>query len=167
MDFMKFGRPTIQRKTRASRAAFTLAELLVAIVIFATVMAGIIFGYVQTDRFAEWSSMSLAAHSYALEGLESVRGQKWDLAANPIIDALAIPAGATSTNLPPLHDNMDVPVSGAPYPVTNYITLSKVTMPSSSQAQLRKVQSQVIWIFPMTSKAYTNTVTTYRAPDRQ
>ena len=74
----------IKRQPRVLRAAFTLAELLISIAILAMVMAGVIYGYAQANRFAEWSSMSLAAQSYALQGLEQVRAAKWDLWANPV-----------------------------------------------------------------------------------
>ena len=58
---------------------------------------------------------------------------------------------------------MDVPVSGAPFYVTNYIKLIQI----STSPQLREVWSQCIWIFPPTGRSYTNTVITYRGPDRQ
>ena len=57
---------------------------------------------------------------------------------------------------------MDVPVTGAPYSVTNKVTLSTV----STTPPLRMIQSDCIWIFPRTKQAYTNTVVTYRAPDK-
>ena len=81
----------VERQPRVSRAAFTLVEVLISIVLLAMVMAGVIYGYAQTNRIAEWSSMSLAAQSYALQGLEQVRSAKWDLWANPIIDVMPAP----------------------------------------------------------------------------
>ncbi len=47
------------------RSGFTLAELLVSFFIFGLVVSGLIFVYVQVNRLAEFSSMSLAAQSYA------------------------------------------------------------------------------------------------------
>jgi prepilin-type N-terminal cleavage/methylation domain-containing protein len=146
-----------ERKPRVSRAAFTLMELLVSIAILVLVMAGIVYGYAQANRAAEWNSMSLAAQNYALQGLEQVRSAKWDLWANPIIDVMPAPTNFTQTDI------MDIPVSGAPYYVTNYIYLTQI----STSPQLRQVRSDCVWVFPLTKKLFTNTVITYRAPDHQ
>ena len=155
------GKQIAKGKAHRCRAAFTLMELLISIVIMALVISGLIYGYVQANRFAEWSSMSLAAQSYALQGLEQVRAAKWDLQANPAVDEWPVPASGT-TNLPPQSDIMDIPVSGAPFYVTNYIKLIQI----STSPQLREVWSQCIWTFPRTGQLYTNTVITYRAPDK-
>jgi hypothetical protein len=58
---------------------------------------------------------------------------------------------------------MDVPVSGAPIYVTNYIKLIQV----STTPQYREVWSQCVWTFPRTKQLFTNTVITYRGADRQ
>jgi prepilin-type N-terminal cleavage/methylation domain-containing protein len=156
-NMLACGKQIVNRKTHRSGAAFTLIELVISIAILAMVMAGMIFGYAQANRFAEWSSMSLAAQSYALQGLEQVRSAKWDVSHNPVIDYIPAPTNYTQS------DTMDIPVSGAPYYVTNYIKLIQL----STSPQLREVWSQCVWVFPRTGKLYTNTVVTYRAPDQQ
>ncbi len=161
-------RQLVERKPPVLRAAFTLIEVLVSIAILAMVMAGIIYGFAQTNRFAEWSSMSLAAQSYALQGLEQVRAGKWDLSSNPPQDDWPVPSSGI-TNLPPQSDIMDVPVSGAPYYVTNYIMEKTIVNAAAPTVQLREVWSQCVWVFHHPGYAdqlYTNTVITYRAPDR-
>ena len=75
---------------------------------------------------------------------------------------MPVPPGGI-TNLPAQVDIMDIPVTGAPYYVTNYIKLVQL----STSPQLREVWSQCIWVFPINGKVFTNTVITYRAPDRQ
>jgi type II secretory pathway pseudopilin PulG len=158
-------RQMVEHKPRVLRAAFTLIEVLISFAILALVVAGVIYGYAQTNRFAEWSSMSLAAQSYALQGLEQLRAAKWDLQANPAIDDWPVPPGGT-TNLPPQTDIMDVPMTGGQLTncwVTNNIKLIQL----STSPQLREVWSQCVWTFPITGRVYTNTVITYRAPDRQ
>jgi type II secretory pathway pseudopilin PulG len=146
----------------SSHGAFTLMELLVSVGIFAMVIGGILYGYVQANRFALWTSMSYAAQSYALQGLEEVRAAKWDLSANPVWDDIPAPTNYITTDI------MDVPVTGAPYSVTNYITLTNATLASglSSSVQLRMITSQCVWVFPFNGRAYTNTVVTFRAPDK-
>jgi prepilin-type N-terminal cleavage/methylation domain-containing protein len=153
----------VERKPRVLRAAFTLIEILISIAILAMIMTGIVYGYAQANRFAEWSSMSLAAQSYALQGLEQVRSAKWDFWTYPTTDLLPVPGNVGTTNLPPQSDIMDVPVSGAPFYVTNYIKLIQI----STSPELREVWSQCVWTFPRTGQIFTNTVITYRAPDHQ
>ena len=45
------------------RLGSTLAEVMVSLVIFGMVVSGLIYGYVQVNRMAEFSSMSLAAQT--------------------------------------------------------------------------------------------------------
>src|SRR5208282_4180130 len=55
---------------RNRRLGFTLAEVLISVLIFGMVVGGLIYGYVQVNRMAAFSSMSLAAQSFASQGLE-------------------------------------------------------------------------------------------------
>jgi len=151
----------VERKPRGPRAAFTLIETVISVMILAMVMAGILYGYAQANRFAEWSSMSQAAQSYALQGLEQVRGAKWDLSSIPVWDDIPAPTNYTQSDI------MDIPVSGAPLYVTNYITITATTIPNNPAVQIRQVESQCVWSFRRTGQIFTNTVITYRAADRQ
>jgi len=161
-------RQMVERQPRVLRAAFTLVEIMVSVAILAMVMAGIIYGYAQANRFAEWSSMSLAAQSYALQGLEQVRSAKWDFWTYPVTDMMPVPGNVVGgvVNFPPQSDIMDVPLTGGQLTncyVTNYIKLIQL----STSPELREVWSQCVWTFPRTGKIFTNTVITYRAPDHQ
>ena len=80
------GRQIVKRRASVANAAFTLVEVVISVAILAMVMAGTIYGYVQINRNAEWNSMSYAAQSFALQGLEQVRAAKWDLSGNPVWD---------------------------------------------------------------------------------
>ena len=150
-------RQMVERKPRVLRAAFTLIEVLISVTLLSLVATGIIYGCAQANRFAEWSSMSLAAQSYALQGLEQVRSAKWDFWTYPVTDIMPAPTNFTQADI------MDVPVSGAPFSVINYIKLTQI----STTPQLREVWSQCVWVFPSTGQVFTNTVITYRAPDHQ
>ena len=97
---MARGRQMDERQPRVLCAAFTLIEVLMSVIILAMVMAGVIYGYAQTNRFAEWSSMSLAAQSYALQGLEQVRAAKWDFWTNPVTDDMPVTAGGFTNLIP-------------------------------------------------------------------
>jgi len=149
-------------KTATSRAgdAFTLVEVLIAFALMILVLSGVFYSYTQADRVAEWSSMSLAAQSYASQGIERVRAAQWDTQAETNGDEL--PATNASTPvLPPETNTLDVPQTGAALFVTNYVyeTTNQATPP------LREIKSMVIWTFPVTGKQFTNTVVTLRAPD--
>ena len=157
---LAFGKRIVRCKTHLTHKAFTLVELLFAIVLMAMVISGLMYGYVQANRFAEWSSMSLAAQSYALQGLEQVRAADWFMNANPVRDVLPVPTSGP-TNIWET-DYMDVPVSGSPFSVTNHITLSTI----STTPSVRMIRSDCIWVFPLTKQTFTNTVVTYRAPDQ-
>ncbi len=156
-------RQLVERKPRVLRAAFTLIEVMISAALLAMVTAGIVYGYAQANRFAEWSSMSLAAHSYALQGLEQVRSAKWDFWTYPTTDIISLPQTVGATTNFTQSDIMDIPVSGAPFYCTNYIKLIVI----STTPQLREVWSQCVWVFPPTGQVFTNTVITYRAPDHQ
>ena len=57
--------------------AFTLIEVVISIAILGMVMAGLIYGYVQANWSALWSSMSLSAQTFASEGAEQARAADW------------------------------------------------------------------------------------------
>ncbi|HHY85968.1 MAG TPA: type II secretion system protein [Verrucomicrobia bacterium] len=137
-----------------TQAAFTLAEVVISIGIFAIVIQGVIFGYISTTRRAEWSARSLAAQSLASQGVEQARAAKWDPQAWPAID-----------ELPPTNyvevDVLDIPVQGEPILATNYISIVEV----STNPVVREVRADCVWAF-VNGSLYTNTVVTLRAPDQ-
>lgn len=169
---LAYCRQTVGRRSRVFRAAFTLVEVLISIALLTLVISGVIYGYAQANRFAEWSSMSLAAQSYALQGLEQVRSAKWDFWTYPITDVIATPTNSSGQYIIggtinfTQSDIMDVPLTGAQLASANVTDYIKVTQISTSP-ELREVWSQCVWVFPRTGKLYTNTVITYRAPDHQ
>jgi len=150
---------------------FTLVEVLMAFAFLAVVMSGLMYGYVQANRTAEWSSMSLAAQSYASQGAEQARAADWR------------PKDPSSvTNRPNSKDElcptnyvlcgtnyiMDIPIKGDPsasdfaFFVTNYVSVTD----ASTNPPLRQIRSDVVWTFPLTRQMYTNTVILQRAPDQ-
>jgi prepilin-type N-terminal cleavage/methylation domain-containing protein len=156
---------------RARRAGFTLIEILIAFLIFGMVVSGLIYGYVQANRMAELSSMSLAAQSYASQGMEQARSAEWDSQMWPVTngpgtgDELAIfPSGQSSTGTTNYSqtDYMDVPCNGTQIPVTDYITVTNISV----NPPLRQIRSDCVWTFPLDGKSVTNTVITLRAPDQ-
>lgn len=160
--------------TKKPLQGFTLAELLVSFAVFGMVSSGLIYGYVQVNRMAEWSSMSLAAQSSASEGLEMAKSAQWNYVRWPNTnygpgtgDELGFPPWIGYTNLPPVVDTMDVPTTGAPIFITNYVTITNIlNYLNPSNPPLRQIRSDCVWAFPLTGKLCTNTAIGYRAPDQ-
>jgi len=153
---------TIHPKTRHGRllTAFTLVEVLMAFALMALILSWVFYSYVQANHFAEWSSMSQAAQSYAMQGLERARSAQWDSQATTNGDELP-PTNSPSTPVFTEVDTNDVPQNGAPLLVTNFIYVT-TNQPSPP---LREIRSVVVWTFPLTKKVFTNSVVTLRAPD--
>jgi len=153
------------KPSRNQSGGFTLAEVLISFFVFSMVMAGLIYGYVQINRICEMNSMSLAAQSFAIQGVEEARSVQWDYVRWPNTNANSQDPFWTSvgyTNLPPQVDTMDVPTTGAPIYVTNYVTVSNL----STFIPLRQIRCDCIWYFPLSGVICTNTAITIRAPDQ-
>jgi type II secretory pathway pseudopilin PulG len=149
-------------KSRVACAAFTLIEVMIGFFIFGLVTAGMIYGYVEANRMAEWSSQSLAAMSYASQGMEQMRSAQWSAEEFSTVSGQGttdVLGAAFSTNQV---DTLDIPTSGALISVTNYMTATQV----STNPPLKLLVSQVVWTFRLTGRLYTNTMVTLRAPDQ-
>lgn len=139
------------------------------------VVSGLIYGYVQANRTAEFSSMSLAAQSLAEQGMEQARSAQWDSQMWPITNGpgtademrLFNNAGqstgfdVTSHTNYSQTDTLDVPSTGALIYITNYISVTNISM----NPLLREIRSDVVWPMPYNGKPFTNTVIMQRAPD--
>ena len=151
------------RKHLADRreAGFGLGELLVAFGIMCVIFGGLVYGYVQANRMSEWSSMSLAAQSYASQGSEQARAADWAPRSYPVKDELP-PTNYTFV------DFMDVPIKGNPtntdfsFWVTNFVTVSNYSV----NPPLRIIRTDCRWTFPLTGAMQTNTVILIRAGDQ-
>ena len=144
-----------------TKAAFTLVEVLIAFALMVTVLTGVFFAYSQANRLAEFSSMSLAAQSYASQGIERVRSFQWDQQAVTNGIGLWPTTNSTTPVLPVQSDILDVPQTGSYLYATNYV----YEFTNEASPPLWELKSVVIWTFPLTHKLYTNMATTLRAPD--
>src|ERR1039458_7246431 len=68
-----------EARPKRNGAAFTLAEVVIAIAIMGMVFSGTIYGYVQATKRAQWSGYSLAAQALAIQQIEQVRSAQWDV----------------------------------------------------------------------------------------
>lgn len=152
-----------QKKEHPGNLGFTLIEVLIAFGVFVIATLGLIYGYVQANRTATWSSWSLAAQSIASQGLERVRAAQWDELGTadqwpPTTNASGAVVPAQDTNC-----TLDVPSSGQQIYVTNFITIVPY---GPAQPPLRMIRSDCVWTFPLTGKLCTNTVISLRSPDQ-
>ena len=145
-----------QTGRRQTNVAFTLVEVVLSIAILALAMAGMIYGYVQTNYRAEWSSMSLAAQSFASQAVEQVRAAQWDYFRTYTNQIQLLPSTYKVTN------TMLIASSGQTTNVVTTVTISYI----SSLPPLYQFRADCIWYFPRTGANFTNTVITQRAPDQ-
>ena len=117
-------------------------------------MAGVVSGYRQAVRMAEWSAYSLAANSICMQGLERVRAAKWDPAGG--VDQVQI------SSFPDTVEVLDIPSSrtNIVYATNHYTVITVSTTPG-----LRMVRVDCRWRF-FDRGLYTNSAFTYRAPDQ-
>jgi prepilin-type N-terminal cleavage/methylation domain-containing protein len=161
-----------QASKRTAANAFTLVEVLMAVVLLSLVLSGLMYGYVQANRMAEFSSMWLAAQSYASQGAEQARAADW----RPR-EKSAVTGPNTWDELPPTNTPiigcgtnfiLDIPIKGDPstndfaFFVTNYVYVTDIL----TNPYLRQIRSDAVWRFPLTGQVYTNTVILQRAPDQ-
>jgi prepilin-type N-terminal cleavage/methylation domain-containing protein len=156
---MRAGRHHRSKGARQT-AGFTLAEVMISIVIAGAAVAGIVGGYHLVVQRAEWSSASTAAQLQAMRRLELVRSARWDPACP------SYPTNANDLvpeNFPEVEWALDVPQSGTTLLMaTNRVMITDVP---GSPVPLRLIQVDCVWSLPSRGP-YTNTLISYRAPDQ-
>lgn len=151
--------------------AFTLAEVVISLVVAATTFSGIIMAYTQGARRAQWSGLSLAAQALAIQQIEQARSATWDPAQNGLnqITNLVLFSRTTSgeivkgfsTNI------LDVPYSGTNYIwATNFVTIKPA---SNGVSRVWMVKVETVWpfVWGSTKKLFTNSVSTFCASDNR
>jgi type II secretory pathway pseudopilin PulG len=143
-------------RTRKVSGAFTLTETIIALAITGMMVSGIVSGFLQSARQAEWSSYSYAAQSQALRGLEQVRAAKWDPQAFPPVDQVQ------TTNFPVVVDILDIPSASSNI---TYCTNRTTIRVLSTVPPLKAITVETTWKFPNRG-VFTNVVRTYRTADQ-
>jgi type II secretory pathway pseudopilin PulG len=159
---------------RRQNAAFTLAEVVMAVAITAVIFGGILSGSVQMTKRAEWTGQSLAAQALAIQQLEQARSAVWDntLAKNEMTNLNLLGwTYNTSTRVGKgyTYATLDLPISGTnQIRATNYVTITQITNVTGLPAvKIQMVQVDTVWRFNAfgSPRFHTNTVVTYYAPD--
>ena len=124
--------------------------------ILGIMVTGMVSGFIQSHREAEWSAYCLAAQSLAMQPVEQARAAKWDAYANPPTNEI------TQANFPVRVHVLDIPISGTNTVfATNRTTIRTVT----TAPPLLEISVECTWRF-FNRGVYTNTILTYRAPDQ-
>ena len=144
------------RHARQSTQGGTLVELVMALGIALITVSASVKGYILTSNKAEWSAYTLAANSMAMQRMEQTRAAKWDPAAWPSVDRVV------QGNFPKLTNILDVPVSGSNIV---YGVISTTVTNISANPPLKLVRVECVWKFT-NHGWFTNSVTSYRAPDQ-
>ena len=144
-------------------AAFTLAELVIAIAILAMSISGLICGYIQVNYRSEFSAMSLGAQSLTVRSVEQARAAKWDLHSQTGGTGNGTADEMPPTNFVTIYTNaLVVPATGQSVSVTNYVAISTI----STNPPVRMIRSDCVWRAPLSGSWFSNTVVTYRSSDQ-
>lgn len=151
-----------QSDKRKQGAGFTLAEVVVSIAILSSAMAGLVFGYIQTNRRAQWCSLTLAAQSLASQSVEQARAAKWD--GHPLTPGIGLGRSdelPTTNYIQVFTNTLLVPATGEPLKVTNYVSITTAL----ANPPVRQIRADCVWHSPFSETWVSNTVITYRMTD--
>lgn len=162
---------------RKRKAAFSLAEVVVAMAIVAIVLGGMTVAYTQATRRAQWSGYSLAAQALAIQTLEQARAAVWDPSiqknelTNLNLFAWSYNSG-TKTMTGYSWSNLDLPISGTNFVrATNFVRVSLVDLNGATNppVKIQMVKVDTVWPFQWgnVTRYFTNSIATYCAPDNR
>jgi hypothetical protein len=166
--------PALKLNRKRRNTAFTLAEVVMCLVIVGMVFGGIILAYVQTERRAKWSGYSLAAQALAIQQIEQCRAAVYDPLV-PKDELLSLtnltgwtPSGTTNgSGSATVTFSLPNSTNGNTIFATNKVTITTVWDANWQSVYWHKVRVDTVWPFlwGSTSRLYTNTVISYYAPD--
>jgi len=140
----------IDLHSNAARSkGFTLTEIVITLLIAVMLIAGVLYGYLQSARNLAWATNSLQAQFNAMSQMEITYSVVYKPQPPSPNDQLV------SSNFPPM---TAVNVEG-----TNYTYISTNLNSGISNQFMKMVRVDCVWLFQ--DKIYTNSVSCLRAPD--
>lgn len=136
----------------------TLVEVVLALAIAVTTMAGIVTGYIYCTTASVKDSLYMAANARAMARIEETRSARWDTSSWPAVDQLV------SSNFPDQTVTLDMSGTGTGI-ITGLVrtVISPITV--APAPPIRQIRVDCIWQF-RGSEMITNTIETCRAPDQ-
>lgn len=135
----------------------TLAEVLIAIAIFALVFGSVLTGLTQARYRAIWASLSLEAANVAEERCEQIQNAPWDPTASPVIDQVI------SNNFPTTTADLLDYTGGGSLLATNTVRIN--AMPNTNSPQYKVITCTTVWQYRGRGP-FTNSIVNIRAPDQ-
>lgn len=156
-----------------SASGFTLAEVIIAVVLVGVSFGSILTAYIYTADQCEWSGYTIAAQALALQELDRCRAAVWDPSSgrneftNLNLTAWT-PSNGGGTGY--RTNSLDTPVSGANTTIaTNFVTIKMINLNGSTTPPvvMQMVRVDTVWRYTIrgTYRYDTNTVVDYYAPD--
>jgi prepilin-type N-terminal cleavage/methylation domain-containing protein len=144
------------RRKRRRVAGFTLVELLVAVSIALAALGTITYGYIQSYRMTDTSTLQAAAQRLAVERLEQVRSAEWKFYSVGINNLTNYHDPTNPINAP-----LDLPL------LTSTPVMAEVTtevQEVSTNPPLYSIRVSCVWT-NRDGLPITNEVSTLRGPD--
>ena len=135
----------------------TLAEVLIAIAIFALVFGSVLTGLTQARYRANWSSLNLQAAKFAEQRYEQIQSARWEPTASPAVDEVV------SKNFPTTTANLMDYAAGGSLIATNTVRID--TLPTTANPQYKAITCTVVWQYRGRGP-FTNIIASVRAPDQ-
>ena len=167
--------PKVTRGRRVE--GFSLMEIVCAVAICGISFAGVVKCYTAAAARAQWAGYSMAAQALAIQQLEQARSGIWEpssSASRNDLTNLTLSSWAYNSSTKTMSgfstSILDLPISGTnAVRATNFVTVRVVNLNSTTNppVQVQLVRVDTVWPFNgfAANRCYTNTVTTYVAPD--
>ena len=151
----KVPRRSIPGRVTRQAAGFSLAEVVISIAVMGLVFVGILAGYIQSARNAEWTGYSLAAQAFAIQQIEQARSAVWDFSTGNgrneltnlnLLNPQVTNSGKTRTGYS--WATLDLPYSGTNVVrATNYVTVRMFFFNNVANppVQLQMMQVDTVW----------------------
>ena len=135
----------------------TLAEVLIAIAIFALVFGSVLTGLTQARYRANWASLNLEAAKFAEQRYEQIQNASWEPTASPAVDEVI------SNNFPTTTANLMDYTARRFLIATNTVRID--ALPNASNPQYKVITCTIVWRYRGRGP-FTNTIASIRAPDQ-
>ena len=148
---------TARSRCFRTTSGMTLAEVMIALTVFALVFGSVLTGLTQARYRAIWASLSLEAANFAEQCCEQIQNASWDPTASPAVDQVI------SNNFPTTTTDLLDYTGGGSLVATNTVRIN--AMPNTNSPQYKVITCTTVWEYKGRGP-FTNSIVTVRAPDQ-